>query len=292
VTAAPGAPDAPGALAPPRRIVRPPTGAPAGWYPDPSGEPGHRYYDGYGWTDRVEGRFRTDPRPPVPTLDVRAAIGAAAVLLVSLLVSRFLLERLVEFGWPIAAYAAISAVVGYGPSLLWCLYAARRWGAGGFAEVTGFRARWSDLGWGPLVWVTAVIAEVVAVSAILALDVPLTGNTEGISDLRADRTYVVSLLVTAVIAAPIVEELVFRGVMLRGLGSRLPVAVAVVVQGAVFGLAHVDPVRGRGNVGLVLVLMTVGVVFGGAAHLLRRLGPTVIAHAILNGVVMAVVLLG
>jgi membrane protease YdiL (CAAX protease family) len=271
--------------------VRPPTGAPAGWYPDPSGALAQRYYDGYRWTDRVEGRFRPD-RPPVPTLDVRAAIGAAAVLLVSLLVSRFLLEWLVEFGWPIAAYAAISAAVGYGPSLLWCVYAARRWGTGGFTEVTGLRVRWSDIGWGPLVWVTAVIAEVVAVTVILAFDVPLTGNTEGISELRADRTYVVSLLVTAVVAAPIVEELVFRGVMLRGLGSRLPVAVAVIVQGAVFGLAHVDPVRGRGNVGLVLVLMTVGVVFGGAAHLLRRLGPTVIAHAILNGVVMAVVLLG
>ena len=61
-------------------------------------------------------------------------------------------------------------------------------------------------------------------------------------------------------------------------------------QGALFGLAHVDPARGAGNIGLVLILGGVGVVFGGAAYLLRRIGPTMLAHAIFNGVVMAVVL--
>ena len=46
-----------------------------------------------------------------------------------------------------------------------------------------------------------------------------------------------------------------------------------------------------GSVGLVLVLAGVGVALGGAAYLLRRIGPAIIAHAILNAVVMAVVLL-
>ena len=48
--------------------------------------------------------------------------------------------------------------------------------------------------------------------------------------------------------------------------------------------------RGTGNIGLVLVLGAVGVVFGGAAYLLRRIGPTILAHAIFNGVVMVIVL--
>ena len=100
----------------------------------------------------------------------------------------------------------------------------------------------------------------------------------------------ISILVTTVVAAPVVEELVFRGVMLRGLRSRLPAVAAVGGQGVVFGLAHFDPVRGSGNIGLVLVLTSVGIVLGGAAYLLRRIGPTIIAHAILNGVVMTVVL--
>ena len=54
--------------------------------------------------------------------------------------------------------------------------------------------------------------------------------------------------------------------------------------------AHVDPARGIGNIGLVLVLGAVGVVFGGAAYLLRRIGPTILAHAIFNAVVMVIVL--
>ena len=58
-----------------------------------------------------------------------------------------------------------------------------------------------------------------------------------------------------------------------------------------FGLAHVDPVRGSGNVGLALILGAVGVALGGAAYLFRRIGPTIIAHGIFNGIVMTIVLL-
>ena len=95
---------------------------------------------------------------------------------------------------------------------------------------------------------------------------------------------------TAVVAAPIVEEMIFRGLMLRGLLSRMSAWLAVGVQGLLFGAVHVDPVRGIGNIGLALVLSAVGVVFGGAAYLLRRIGPTILAHAIFNGVVMVIVL--
>ena len=80
--------------------------------------------------------------------------------------------------------------------------------------------------------------------------------------------------------------------VLRGLLSRLPAVGAVAGQAVLFGAAHVDPVRGAGNVGLVMVLSGVGAVFGGAAYLLRRIGATVIAHAIFNGVVLLIVLSG
>jgi membrane protease YdiL (CAAX protease family) len=278
------------ATRPPQRIVAPPTGHPAGWYPDPSGAPAHRYYDGRSWTPHVSGHFPAVDRVAHGTLDVRAAFGAAVVLLVSLITSRYVIEWLVTYEWPIVVYAGIAVLLGYGPSVLWCVVAARRWGTGRFFADTGMQVRWVDLGWGPLVWVAAIAGQLVAVVVIEAFGIPLVSNTEGISDLARDRTYVISILVTTVVAAPVVEELVFRGVMLRGLRSRLPAVAAVGGQGAVFGLAHFDPVRGRGNIGLVLVLTSVGIVLGGAAYLLRRIGPTMVAHAILNGVVMTVVL--
>ncbi len=227
---------------------------------------------------------------PHPTLPIVTAVGALGILLASLIMSRYLLEWLVELGWPIVVYVLISAVVGYAPSLWWCLYAAGRWGSGDRRDTLGMRFRWSDLGWGPVTWLSAIVVEVVLVALITAFDIPLTGNTEGIGEFDRDRTYIISLLVVAVIAAPVIEEMVFRGIVLRGLGSRLPAVAAVGVQGFLFGLAHVDPIRGWGNVGLVLVLGGVGATFGGAAYLLRRIGPTIVAHAIFNGFVMIVVL--
>lgn len=230
--------------------------------------------------------------PPLGTLPLSAAIGAIAVLTASLLVSKYLLDALVDLGWPVAVYVALLAVGGYGPSLWWCRYASRRWGTGSLRRDIGLEPRLVDLAWGPLVWVAAIAAQIGVAAIVLALRLPLAGNTEGLEDLGADRTYVVSLVIAAVIAAPIVEEMVFRGVVMRGLGSRLPVGAVVVVQGVLFGVAHVDPVRGSGNVGLVLVLSGVGIVLGGAVVLLGRIGPAIVAHALFNGVVLLIVLSG
>ncbi len=235
-----------------------------------------------------------DRRRPsaAPTLPVVAAVGAVLVLTASLVVSKYLLDIVIDFQWPIAAYVALLAVVGYAPSVWWCRYASRRWGTGGLGHDIGLRPQWSDLGWGPVVWLAALAAQVVAAAVVVALGLPISSNTEAINEASIDRTYVVSLVITAVIAAPIVEEMVFRGVVLRGLRSRLPAVLAVAVQGLLFGAAHVDPVHGAGNVGLVMVLSGVGIAFGIAAHLLRRIGPSIVAHALFNAAVLVVVLTG
>jgi membrane protease YdiL (CAAX protease family) len=267
----------------------PPTGWPAGWYGDPSGHPFVRYFDGRQWTPHTAavGPVRA---PAHRVLPLAVAVGAVLVLTVSLIVSRVLLEHLVQYDWPIVVFAAISVVTGYGPSVWWCWYATGRWGSGSRLDDLGLRLRWSDLGWGPVVWMAAIVVEIVVVLLVQGLHIPLVGNTEGIGELDLDRAYVIALLITAVVAAPLIEEMVFRALVLRGFLSRMGPIPAIAGQGALFGLAHVDPARGAGNIGLVLILGSVGVVFGGAAYLLRRIGPTVLAHAIFNGVVMAVVL--
>jgi membrane protease YdiL (CAAX protease family) len=219
-------------------------------------------------------------------------VGAIGVLSVSLLASKYVLDSVVGLGWPVAVYVTILALVGYGPSVWWCRYVSRRWGTGSLGADIGLTPRFADLGWGPVIWLGAIAAQAVIGAIVVGLGVPLVGNTEGIEEISADRTYVVSLVITAVIAAPIVEEMVFRGVVMRGLRSRLPMLVVVVVQGVLFGLAHIDPVRGVGNIGLVLVLSGVGIAFGVAAALLDRIGPSIVAHALFNGAVLLIVLSG
>jgi len=239
---------------------------------------------------------RVPPPPPdvrlAPTLPLVAAVGAVAVLTVSLLGSKLLLDAVVGFDWPVALYVALLATVGYGPSLWWCRFASRRWGTGQLSADIGLTPRLADLGWGPLIWLGAIGAQVAVGAVVIALDVPIVGNTDGIEQLTADRTYVVSIVISAVIAAPIVEEMVFRGVVMRGLASRLRIVAVVVVQGLLFGGAHVDPVRGVGNIGLVLVLSGVGIAFGVAVALLGRIGPSIVAHAIFNAAVLVIVLTG
>ena len=228
----------------------------------------------------------------VPTLPLVAAVGAIGVLSGSLIVSKYLLDSVVGFGWPVAVYVVLLAAVGYGPSLWWCRFASRRWGTGDLGTDIGLTPRLADLGWGPVIWLGAIGAQIAVAAVIVALGVPLVGNTEGIEEISADRTYVVSLVITAVIAAPVVEEMVFRGVVMRGLRSRLPIVAVVVVQGLLFGAAHIDPVRGVGNIGLMLVLGGVGIAFGVAVALLGRIGPSMVAHALFNAAVLLLVLTG
>ena len=87
-------------------------------------------------------------------------------------------------------------------------------------------------------------------------------NTEGISKLSGNRAYIISFVIVAVVAAPIVEELIFRGVILRGFASDPPPWLSIGLQGILFGAAHIDPIRGTGNIGLVMILSTVGIVLG------------------------------
>lgn len=265
----------------------PPSTAPAGWYEDPDGS-GPRYFDGREWSATG---VRFAARDEHPDLPVSVAVGALAVLVVSLLVSKFVLDVLVDRDLPLIALIAIAGTIGYGPSIAWGFYARRRWSVGR-TDAGGWRFRWSDLAWGPLIWISALLMQLAMVAIVLALDIPLASNVDGVAEFDSDRAYIIATLVTAVIAAPLVEEFVFRGLVMRGFLRVMGPTVAIALQGVLFGVAHVDPVRGWGNLGLAIVLSGVGVAFGAAAYLLRRLGPTIVAHAIFNGFVLTLVLTG
>lgn len=223
---------------------------------------------------------------------MRVAVGALAAILLSLIASRFLLTALDEYRWPVVVYIAIAGAVGYGPVVLWVWWGSHRAGHRSLRADTGLYFRTSDLGWGPLTWLCCLVAQIVLGVIVLVTRIPLTSNTEDVGGAGATRGYVIALAVLAVVAAPLVEEMVFRGVVLRGLLSRMAVWPAVVVQGVVFGMAHFDPARGAGNIGLIIVLSGVGVVLGGAAHRFRRIGPTIIAHAIINAIALTIALTG
>jgi membrane protease YdiL (CAAX protease family) len=264
----------------------PPTTAPAGWYPDPTNG-GTRYFDGRAWAP-IQPVF--EEREAHPHLPLAAAMGALGILLGSLLVGRTMGALVAEFAPDVLGFA-VAVVIGYGPSLMWAWHVMRRWGDGSPSTV-GWKFRWIDLGWGPLTWLAAIASQLVMYGLVVLFHIPITSNVEDVSDPDITRFYQVMTVLAAVVAAPMVEELVFRGVVMRGFLSRLGPVPAIALQGVLFGFAHSDPVRGAGNLGLGLVLSAVGIALGTSAYLLRRIGPTVVAHAIFNGVVLIIILSG
>lgn len=84
-----------------------------------------------------------------------------------------------------------------------------------------------------------------------------------------------ALLVVGV--APLVEELVFRGVLLSGLASRMPVWAAVVISALVFGAAHLPDFGFAWYPVPTLVLL--GLALGWLRVHSRSLWPSMVMHA-------------
>ncbi|MGA1565189.1 MAG: CPBP family intramembrane glutamic endopeptidase [Ilumatobacteraceae bacterium] len=255
-----------------------PTGPAVGWYESPDGR---RHFDGVHWSEPV-----LDP------LATRVGVWALAVLAASLLLSRVAVVLLESVGIPVGVLVVLLIVGGYGPPAWWCVRTVRRARGAAWRASIGLSVRGVDLAWGLLAWLSAVVLQAVVLAILMGLDIPVASNASGLTDDGIPTWYLVATALAAVVAAPLVEELVFRGVVLASLTERLGALGAIVVQGLIFGAVHADPLFGWSNLGLVLVLGTVGMVFGTAAHLTGRLGAAVIAHALFNGVVMVVLLTG
>ncbi len=75
--------------------------------------------------------------------------------------------------------------------------------------------------------------------------------------------------------APLVEELFFRGLLLRSLLGRVPVAAAIGISAVLFALAHFETIQFAG-------LAVFGAVLGYLAWRTGRLGPSIGAHIAFN----------
>jgi len=77
--------------------------------------------------------------------------------------------------------------------------------------------------------------------------------------------------------APVVEELFYRGLLLRSLERSLPRAAALVTSALIFGAVHFE-------LRLLPGLFIAGLVFGWLVQRSGRLGPGIFAHIGFNSV--------
>lgn len=102
-------------------------------------------------------------------------------------------------------------------------------------------------------------------------------------ELETWSQFLAALLAGAV-AAPLCEELLFRGFLLRSLSSFGPHA-AVWVSAVLFGLFHMDPVR-------FVPTMALGVVYGYLAAGTGSVRGAILAHAVNNGLALSLAFTG
>ena len=93
----------------------------------------------------------------------------------------------------------------------------------------------------------------------------------------------VLLALIVVVGAPLVEELVYRGLLQRSVSRPVGRVAGVVLVAVVFALIHLTPVEYPG-------LFLAGLLFGACFALTGRLGTSILAHAAFNATALVMVL--
>jgi hypothetical protein len=240
---------------------------------------------------------RTDALAPDGAPKRRLQAGAALALAVSAFVLGVLLAGVLStIGVLVSGSIDSPLTMAAGFVGLWipmvgaCVLASRSFGTGSMADDLGLRFTPVDLGLAVAVALGGMLASAAVQLALSPFPRLLGSNTGFIEQQRGTIAGVIVVATSTLVGAPFVEELFFRGLVLRALLPKLRWA-AVVVQAMIFGLIHFDPQQGLGNVGVILGVGAFGLVQGVAAWRLGRIGPTILAHALFNAVAVVPVLL-
>jgi CAAX protease family protein len=275
----------------------------AGWYPDPWGVAVTRFWNGSAWTpftgDAGAGAPARGFYPPARASIVArgagmrggglAAAGIATGLVLSFLVG--LLTYVLD-GSPTVAEV-------FGEAALWtglvgaCVLAVRRHGTGQLSDLGLRRPRLVDFGIGAVGGIVARIGAAIIAAILIPLLTPTTRHvSDWVSrDLHRNWAAMAVTIVIAVVGAPIVEELFFRGLLQGALTHRYGPRTALWVQAGIFGVCHYQFGMPFATVVLTIVpIAGIGLVLGSLRWRYDRLAPGMVAHALCNVVAVVVLL--
>jgi hypothetical protein len=165
------------------------------------------------------------------------------------------------------------------------IYAAKVKGNGVVADF-GFRMRWYDVftGIGAGLGTQIILIPLLywPISYFIDID-DLSEPARELTDKADDPVGVVLLIAIVAIGAPIIEELFFRGLLLRSVQRRFGAAIAVAASSLIFGAIHfqLKQLPALALFGLVAALLTVKT---------DRLGPAIWAHVTFNATATALLL--
>ena len=174
------------------------------------------------------------------------------------------------------------------PVLIALRFLSNRLGTGDFRADYGFRFRWVDIVGFPL----GVLTQLVFLELVywpLREWFPDTFDKESVEEParnlfdRLSGAWLVLLVVIVVVGAPIIEELLYRGLIFRTLDGVIAPALAVVGSALWFAVAHFQTVQFAG-------LFVIGIVLAVCAQRTGRLGMSIFTHAGFNATTVLVLL--
>lgn len=169
-----------------------------------------------------------------------------------------------------------------GTAVVWTAFlvgmaiASQRAGTGNFVRDYRVRARPIDLIGAPIGVLTQLVLVPLVYVPLEALwegtfnDDKLSKNAQDLAD-RAGGFSMILLVLMVCVCAPLIEELVYRGLLQGSFATRFQRVPAVVAAAAIFTIIHFRPVEYPG-------LFVVGLVLGGCAILTGRLGMAMACH--------------
>ena len=153
----------------------------------------------------------------------------------------------------------------------------------------GLRLTWSDVGWGIIGGIAAILAGGAIALGLQAVFGEFTSAAGEIGEqLRSEGPFlaVAAFALCVAIGAPIAEEIAFRGMAYNALAKRGLNAVWVIaITTIAFSLFHLEPLRAP-------ILLASGLVMGLLRWRTRSLGAPIVAHAVNNAPGAAFLLLG
>lgn len=114
-------------------------------------------------------------------------------------------------------------------------------------------------------------------NCIINLILLASGKDKPPADLLDMSVSPLGAALLAVLAAPLLEEYLFRGMILRGLLTHYRPLVAIVSASLAFGIVH-------GNIRQFILAVVIGAAFGWWFTRTRSVGPGMIGHALFNAV--------
>jgi membrane protease YdiL (CAAX protease family) len=206
----------------------------------------------------------------------------AAVLVVAAVGLTFVAAALVGYDVPGTVWFGVISTAVYLAFALavWLMVVERRavpWQALGFRPVRpGLLAAMVPLGVGLLILNVALLAPLTYFLNLGDPDAASSQNEVFNPDSGLSLLELVALAVPIALLAPVVEELLFRGLLYRYLRGRLGVVVAVVLSALIFGALHV----------VIPPLVVMGIVLAIIAQRTGSIWPGIVVHATNNALVV------